>query len=262
MLKLVILGDPVSHSLSPRIHTAALAAARIAGTYEARRVDAAGMEAEVGRLRAGDLDGANVTMPHKALAARLADDLSPEAARAGSVNTLSRHAGRVRGDTTDVGGIRHAWGALPGERALILGSGGAAAAALLALEGRDLFIGARDRHSAESLRARTGVEAHIVAWGAPVLDAVVVNATPLGMDGEHLPTIVLEQASGLFDMVYGAVETPAIRHVARNGKPVVDGLEMLVAQAALSFEIWTGVPAPTVAMRTAAGAGHARRLNH
>ena len=168
----------------------------------------------------------------------------------------------MRGDTTDVGGIRHAWGALPGERALILGSGGAAAAALLALEGRDLFIGARHPDSAESLRARTGVEAHIVGWGVPVLDAVVVNATPLGMNGEHLPTVVLEQASGLFDMVYGAGQTPAISHVARSGKPVVDGLEMLLAQAALSFEIWTGVPAPITAMRTAADAGHARRSNH
>jgi shikimate dehydrogenase len=251
MLHLAIFGDPIAHSLSPRLHAAALEAAGIDGSYEARRVDAAGMEAAIEEIRSGVLDGANVTMPHKVLASSLADELSEAARRSGSVNTLWGRNGRVFGETTDVGGIRRAWGSLPTGVALILGAGGAAAAALLALEGRELFVTARRFDAAAALVDHIDVPAVAVPWGRPVAGAVVVNATPLGMAGEHLPAGILETASGLFDMVYGAVPTPAIARARSLGLTVVAGLEMLLAQAAASFEIWTGRRASIEAMRRA-----------
>lgn len=241
MLKLVLLGDPVDHSLSPRLHAAALDAAGIQGLYVARRVDAAGMEAAVEEIRTGRLDGANVTMPHKGVAARLADVLEPDAARAGSVNTLLMRDGLVVGASTDVEGIRRAWGHLPAGPVLILGAGGAAAAALLALEGRPLTVAARRVEAAQELVLRTGVDARVAEWGKPVDGAVIVNATALGMHGEQLPDGLLRTAIGLFDMPYGSAQMPAVVTATANGLPVVEGVEMLISQGALSFELWTGV---------------------
>lgn len=261
MLNLVVLGDPIDHSLSPLLHTAALEAARIDGRYEARRVDAAGMVKAFEELRSGQLAGANVTMPHKRLAARLVDELGAEAARAGSVNTLVRRAGAVVGESTDIAGIQESWDELPAGPALILGGGGAAAAALIALEGRPLFVSTRRPEAAVDLIKRTGVAADRVAWGSPVSGAVVVNATPLGMSGDELPPALLDQASGLFDMPYGPDPTEAAKQAYALGIPVVAGLEMLVAQAALSFELWTGVRAPRDAMRAAVESDHSAEPN-
>jgi shikimate dehydrogenase len=261
VLNLVVLGDPIDHSLSPRLHTAALAAAGIDGRYEARRVDPAGLIEAVEELRSGGLDGANVTMPHKRLAVRWVDELGAGAARAGSINTLVRRAGAIVGENTDIAGIQESWGELPAGPALVLGGGGAAAAALIALEGRPLFVATRRPEAAVELVERTGVAADRVAWGSPVSGAVVVNATPLGMSSDGLPSALLDQASGLFDMPYGPEPTEAVKQAVALGVPVVAGLEMLVAQAALSFELWTGVRAPRDAMRVALKSDHSAEPN-
>jgi shikimate dehydrogenase len=261
-VRLVVLGDPVAHSLSPTIHQAALDAVGIPGTYQARRVDAAGMEAAVRNLRHGVLDGANVTMPHKALAAGLADRLEPTARRAGAVNTLVRVDRSIVGHNTDVGGVRTVWGwaglsaAAP---VLVLGAGGASAAALLALEGRRLHIAARRAEAAASLVGDLGVDAQVTSWGSGVAGAVVVNGTPLGMAGETLPARVLDGAGGLLEMAYGSGPTPAATTMAAAGLPVASGPEMLLAQGALSFELWTGRKAPVESMRRAMEAEMARR---
>ena len=248
VLQLALLGDPVAQSLSPLIHAAALEAAGIAGSYESRRVGAAGVADAIQQLREGLLTGANVTMPHKRLAARLSDELSEDATRAGSVNTLIPRDGMVFGESTDVGGVRSAWGPLPAEPILLLGAGGAAAAALIALEGREIFIAARQPAAAQTLVDSVGVAASMANWGSSVPGAVIVNATPLGMRGESLPDGVLSDAGGLFDMTYGHTVTPAVSEVSARGLPAVDGRQMLVAQAAISFEIWTGVEASLDAM--------------
>lgn len=252
-LRLALLGDPVAHSLSPVIHAAALEAAGIAGTYAARRVDAAGLAEAVDQLRAGSLDGANVTMPHKQLAATLCDEQSAAALRAGSVNTLSFREGEVFGDTTDVQGVRLSWQELPPEPVLVLGAGGAAAAALLALEGREIYATARKASAIVQLIDGLQVRATTVEWGKAIPDAVVLNATPLGMNRESLPSGLLPVASGLFDMAYGPAPTPAVSEAAQRGIPFVDGRKMLVAQAAVSFRIWTGAEASTEAMAAALG---------
>lgn len=261
-MRLVVLGDPVAHSLSPTIHQAALDAVGIPGTFEASRVDAAGMEAAVENLRRGDLDGANVTMPHKALAAGLADRLEPIAQRAGAVNTLVRVDRSIVGHNTDVAGVRTVWdwAGLPAAApVLVLGAGGASAAALLALEGHRLHIAARRAEAAAALVGRLGVEAEVTSWGSAVAGAVVVNGTPLGMAGEALPDGVLDGASGLLEMAYGSGTTPGATTMAAAGLPVANGPEMLLAQGAVSFELWTGRKAPVDSMRRAMEAEMARR---
>ncbi|MBT8197317.1 MAG: shikimate dehydrogenase [Acidimicrobiia bacterium] len=257
MLTLVVLGDPVAHSLSPRMHAAALEAAGIEGTYEAIQVDATAMGIMIARLHHGRLDGANVTMPHKRLAAVLADHLEPMARRTLAVNTLSVDDGRVVGDNTDVGGFTDAaeWNGLPRDApVLVLGSGGAAAAAMVAFEGRVLHISARRPEAVKALSDRLGVAATPVAWGASVPGAVVVNCTPLGTVGEELPGSLVGDASGYFETVYAGGPTPAQTEAVTRGIPVASGLDLLLAQGARSFTVWTGVAAPIEAMRTAIGA--------
>ncbi len=240
--------------MSPQLLNAALAAAGLVGSYERRRVDAPAMAEVITAIRDRDLDGANVTMPHKQLAADLCDRTAATAVRAGAVNTLLRVADTVVGHNTDIAGIRSAWseaGLLERGPVLVLGTGGAAAAALLALEDRPIHITGRRAAAAAALLVRVGVSAAVVPWGEPVPGAVVVNATPLGMQGEELDADVLAAATGLFDMVYGVAATPAARHMWTRGLPVVDGRAMLLHQAAMAFELWTGRPAPLDAMREA-----------
>lgn len=249
------MGDPVSHSRSPAIFRAAFAAAGVDGEYTARQVDSAGLLQTFEDLRQGRLDGFNVTMPHKAEAYSLCDRVESEAERAGSVNTVVREGNEVVGHSTDITAVRECWQAMPDlGPILILGAGGAAAATAVALENQaTLYIASRTFGSGSDLSRRLGIELGEVHWGVPVVMARVVNSTPLGMKGEPLPEEVLDLASGLLDMPYAAAETPAVARARELGIPVVDGLELLLAQAGHGFRLWTGMTAPFAAMRLAAG---------
>lgn len=248
-MRLCLLGDPVAHSRSPAIHRAALAACGITGSYEALTVDADGFSSVIADLRRGGFDGANVTMPHKGAAHRLCDDLAGEAERVGAVNTLAVRGGRLTGWNTDVLGLRRLLTDLPDGPLLILGAGGAARAALAASD-RPSRVAARAPQRAAAVADRAGRPVH--PWGTPWPGAVVINATPLGMHGEPLPSGVLDGAVALVDLAYGLEETPAVRQARGRGLPVVDGITVLVAQAADAFEIWTGVAAPLDVMGAAA----------
>lgn len=254
MLRLAVFGDPVAQSWSPVIQEAGLHAVGIRGTYRAIQVDRAGFLQGCDDVREGRLDGANVTMPYKRLAAEKVDRLTSDAERAGSVNTLVREGGRLVGYSTDVEAIRQVWrqtGLAGDAPVLVLGAGGAAAAALVALEEHERWVSARRAAAAVALSTEIGPAIRTVEWGRAVPGAVVVNATPLGMRGEELPRAVVEAAIGLFDMVYAPIPTPACRRAHAAGIPVAEGSEMLLAQAMLSFTLWTGVPAPAAAMRAA-----------
>jgi len=258
-VRLVLLGDPVAHSCSPAIHHAALAAVGVSGSYEARRVGLSGLLAAVDDLREGGIDGINVTMPHKAAAAAAADLADQLVTATGAANTLRRRGlpdgPIVEATNTDVGGIAaaaDAGGIPPDAPVLVLGAGGAAAAAVAAF--RDYLAGVSTRRSggAAALGLQTGVAAPPVPWGDAVEGVVVVNATPLGMHGETLPVGILDAAAGLIDLPYGDGSTPAMRRAHLLGIPAVDGLDVLVAQAAIAFTWWTGIPAPLDVMSTAA----------
>jgi shikimate dehydrogenase len=261
-VKLAVLGSPVANSLSPVMHRAALRHAGIDGDYVARDVDGSGFAAAVGDMRAGRLHGANVTMPHKPRAYETCEVRSELAEHVGAVNTLSLRHGKVAGDNTDVLGIKQAWKAagLPeGGRVTIIGSGGAAAAALVALDGMQIQVVARRPKAADTIVQRVGVVAGVLPWGPPPPDTVVVNATPIGMQGESIEQEWLAQARGLLDMAYGLSVTPAVRLMRERGRPVAEGLDMLVRQAVASFEIWTGATIQPEVMRAAAERELARR---
>jgi len=241
-LRLGILGRPATHSLSPAIHNAALIAMGIMGTYEAWDVDAEGARVRLGEIRTGRFDGCNVTMPYKRLAFDVVDERSDLATRTGAVNTVTRADRVLIGHNTDVAGITGAWARrkLPDEGpVLILGAGGAAAAAAVALSDREIVVSARCEDDANRLLDTTATAGRTVPWGTPIV-GVVVNATPIGMNGECHDRGLVDSATGWFEMVYAHGETPGERQSRTDGKPVVSGTDMLVYQAIAAFELWTG----------------------
>jgi shikimate dehydrogenase len=254
-LRLAVLGDPISHSRSPAIHTAAMRHLGIDGSYEARRAGPSELAQAVHELREGALHGLNITMPLKREAARAADTVTLEAKASGSVNTLRQRGGRVEGHSTDVVAARLAFSDPrfdPSAPILILGSGGAAAAVLAGANGRLVYLANRSPDRASALATLTDPTAHVISFGAGVAGALVVNATPLGMEGESLPAEIMAVAAGVIDLAYGSRATPIVAAARRTGLPAMDGIEFLVLQAVAAFEWWTGLEAPLEVMLEAA----------
>jgi shikimate dehydrogenase len=197
--------------------------------------------------------GANVTIPHKVAAHDLADELTEAAEAIGAVNTLAFADGRILGDNTDAAGLVDALGVdLNGMSALVLGAGGTGRAAVWALReaGADVAVWNRTPERAAELAAEFGVR----RVRTPEPARVLLNVTSLGMHGEDLPAelgLTDLEPEIVADVVYGSEPTALCRWAERRGAQVVDGLEMLLRQGALSFERWTGRAAPIDVMRGA-----------
>jgi shikimate dehydrogenase len=247
MRHFLVLGDPVEHSLSPVMHNGAIEALGLSADYGRRRVNADGMRTTFTEMHKGLLAGANITMPHKRLAAELADRLGPEAARARSVNTWVLHNGEVEGHSTDVVGVRRvvAEQGLPSDGpVVVLGTGGAAAATVIALSHRPLTVMARRPEVGRLMVEECDVEADVRPFEEVPPTGLVVNCTPIGMQSEMMPDRILDAATGYLEMVYARGTTPAESALKTRSIPVAGGLTLLAAQAEASFEMWFGVAPP------------------
>jgi shikimate dehydrogenase len=257
-----VIGDPVAHSLSPTLHNAAFEALGLDWVYVGFPVPRGRGAAAVAAVSALGLAGLNVTMPHKEEVAGACDELTADAAALRSVNTVvGLPDGRTLGDSTDGPGFLDALAddgiEVAGEPVLVLGAGGAARAVILALgrAGASVTVAARRPDAAEGAAA--------LAPGAPTLPfgavdptpySLVVNATPLGMSGgDPLPVDpeALHGKQAVVDLVYHPADTPLLTAARAKGALAVNGLGMLLHQAARSFRLWTGQPAPVDAMRAA-----------
>jgi shikimate dehydrogenase len=257
-----LIGDPVGHTRSPAILNTAFEAAGLNWVYVAFPAPAGRGADAVKAARDLRLAGLTVTMPHKTDAAWACDELTREATALNAVNVITvRDDGRILGASTDGLGLVRALGDEgvdpAGRRALVLGAGGAARAITLALgsAGADVTVAARRRGAADSAaglvrRAKSATLAEV----DPGAFDLVVHATPVGMHGEA-PVIDpdrLNPAQLLVDTIYHPMETPLLAAARARGVPCANGLGMLVHQAALAFELWTGVEAPLSVMRAAA----------
>jgi shikimate dehydrogenase len=278
--RFVLLGHPVAHSLSPAIHQAAYDALSLPHRYELRdAADEAAVRASVSELRQGAIFGANVTVPWKKTALALADRADASAADVGAANTLARAAdGAVVAYNTDVRALADELALLVAapERALVLGAGGAALAAVAAARrlGADVRVTARRFDATKSAdtwpnaAALRRLGATLLAWPADargVLDAaagakVVLQATSAGMSGvaagnavaEVVPWSRLAPGAVAYDLVYNPSVTPVLERARAENVSARGGLGMLVGQAALAFELWLGRSAPRAAMQRAA----------
>ncbi|MGE5282344.1 MAG: shikimate dehydrogenase [Chloroflexota bacterium] len=259
--RLAVLGHPVAHSRSPAMQNAALAALGMGEEWHYEAIDVApeGFEERVRAMPGEGFVGANVTVPHKGAALALADKASRTAQEIGAANTLSYEDGAVLADNTDAEGLLRAVPVSPaGLRALVLGAGGAARAAVWALDqvGAEVAVWNRTPQRARDLCLELG--------GEPV-DApdardyeLVINSTAVGLAGEDpFAALPLDHAAFVpgqivVDMVYGAEPSELLRAAEAAGAATVDGIEILVQQGALSLEIWTGHQPPLGTMRAAA----------
>ena len=263
---LTLLGDPVAHSASPELQNAAFRAAGVDGVYVAVRCEDPDLGGFMrGLARAGG--GGNVTLPHKERSASLLDVRSEAVRRTGACNTFwGDPHGKLHGDNTDVEGFRRALrafmdGSPRGMRALLLGAGGAARAALLGLidEGvDDVLLLNRTQERARAVARRIGGRRARVATTRWQVEGekfdLVVNATRLGLeptDPTPLDLTLLKRVGAAMDLVYSRDSTPFVRSAEAAGVRVTDGLEMLIQQAAASFECWWHREAPVDAMRSA-----------
>ena len=267
-----LLGDPVAHSRSPLIHNAAFRAAGIDAAYRAVRVEAEALGGAVAGLRAPNVLGANVTIPHKQAVLSHLDALTPEAEAIGAVNTVVRAPdGTLCGDNTDAAGFLRGLDAraLHDAPALVFGAGGAARAVvyalLTALRPETLTLVARRPAQAEALAADLDAfdpdgALRVVpvgeAAGAVRSSRLVVNTTPLGMHPDERSTPwpnASDFGSGhtVYDLVYTPQRTRLLDDANSRGAQTVGGLTMLVGQAAAAFVQWTGQPMPLAAVHAA-----------
>lgn len=258
MLTLVgVIGHPVRHSRSPAIHNAAFEALGLDWRYVKLPVEPDVLAETVRALPGSGYRGVNVTIPHKEAALALADGATDAARAIGAANTLTFDDGEIQADNTDAAGLLGALSRDPrGMAALVLGAGGAGRAAAWALReaGAEVSLWNRTPERAAALAAELGVE-HVEA---PVTADLVVNATSVGLSPddsiESLPLAWIDPPSVAVELVYGEHETPFQAWADAGGSALVDGLEVLVRQGALSFERWTGFEPPLDTMRRAARA--------
>ena len=268
-----LLGHPVAHSLSPRMHNAAFHDQNVDMVYLAFDVHPDRLAQAVEGLRAFGMRGANVTLPHKEAVVPLLDAVTPAAARVGAVNTIVNDEGTLRGYNTDVAGFLAALRTIRPQGArglscLVVGAGGAARAVVAALvedDAAEIWIHNRTQERAASLRESA------ISWGGSGCRVaafddlktiarrveLLVNATSVGLSPtvkeSAVPVDIVDSHHLVVDVVYSPQATALVAAAAARGAIALDGREMLVMQAADSYRLWTGLEPPLQAMRESLG---------
>lgn len=262
-----LIGYPLGHSLSPKIHNAALKACGLEGDYSLFPIapdDKDGLKDLLGRVRSGEITGLNVTIPHKQNVIPLLNELTETAQAIGAVNTIYLRENKLIGDNTDAQGFLSDLKKFIGKReagigksVLVLGAGGSARAVVYALsnDGWNVTVVARRIEQAQSLAdSFINYQLHITTFdlqpfdklrAAPSTFDLIVNTTPVGMtpNTDHSPlpeNLSLPQHVAIYDLVYNPRETKLVKDALTKGIKATTGLGMLIEQAALSFELWTG----------------------
>ncbi len=267
-----VIGDPIEHTLSPIMHNAAFEALRLDCAFLAFKVKQMEVGKAIAGMRALNISGLNVTMPHKSAVIDFLDEADKTAKAISSVNTITNKEGRLMGFSTDGKGALNALkenGVDPkGKKVLLLGAGGAARAIAhtIAKEADQLVILNRTAKQAADLAnfLKETVNRNVIADAflptrikEEIANSdILINATSVGMHPKAsespVPANLLKTDLAVMDIVYNPLETRLAKDAKAYGSKVVSGLEMLIYQGAASFEIWTGVKAPIEAMRKAA----------
>ncbi|HKV31570.1 MAG TPA: shikimate dehydrogenase [Candidatus Dormibacteraeota bacterium] len=273
--RLVLLGGDGDGEPAASLFNAGFEAAGIEASCEVRMVGPDELPQAIARIRAdGGVLGAAVTMPHTVAASRLLDGLGPEAQVIKAVNTISHRAGALIGWNTDRSGFAQALDdagfQAKGRSVLVIGAGGAARASVDAVReaATKIWVTSRDLDKARAvcrdLEVASGGPAPLGSLSLLVAKAeLIVNATPVGTDGESVlfPVDWIKPSQFVFDLVYQPPVTPLLRGAREQGARAMNGLTMLLFQGLAAFEIWTGQPPPEAAMRAALERAVVGRLN-
>jgi shikimate dehydrogenase len=277
--RVVLIGHPVSHSLSGAMQQAAFDAQGVDATYELWDRPPIELPEAVAELRGDEFLGANLTIPHKERVVPLVDRLTEEAHATGAVNTLTREGKRLVGHNTDVIGFRTALDRLVGKQkmpkqAVVLGAGGGARAVIFGLitEGfQRIIVFNRHLHRGEGMvkhfaRSAAHMELRAMPWHESIIEAelskskLLVNATSIGLVGDEtpIPGEIIPPELLVLDLIYN--RTRLLREAEAAGCTVMDGELMLLHQGAAAFTLWTGQPAPFEIMQSALAAARAGGL--
>jgi shikimate dehydrogenase len=267
-IRLAVLGDPVSHSLSPEMQNAGLAARAIPFQYTKLWVKSGELGEVFSLLRQREFIGWNLTVPHKVTALGLVDVVDPTAGRARAINTIVNRSGSLVGFNTDgvglIAALRESFSLDFGNsRIAVLGAGGGAgmtaAISLLDENPRQLLLANRTLTKLDPLRDAIGHDDRVSFWPWEKLGKVfgqadlIINASSVGLDGHALDwdSHWLERRHRVFDMMYGSKPTPVVSWAAAAGASTIDGASMLLHQGTAAFRHWFGSPVPEAAMREA-----------
>jgi shikimate dehydrogenase len=271
MIRLGLVGSPIEHSLSPALHNSALQFCGLQGSYSLfpiKKDDMHGLNTLFDRIRTGELNGLNITIPHKQNAIKLVDELTPSARAVGAINTIYCKQGNLIGDNTDAPAfledlnkflnknLDSGWKKAEelDKSALILGAGGSARAVVYALvnAGWSITVTARRMEQAKELaNSHLKVSQYDLHHIGELLPAIhlIINTTPAGMFPNTDVTpwmkgLAFPKNAALYDLIYNPLETLLVKQARAAGLKASSGIGMLVEQAALAFQLWTGLDIP------------------
>ena len=250
MKKYLVIGNPINHSLSPRLHGHWLKKNKVVGVYEKEKLDESHLENLILRIRNKEIHGVNVTVPFKRKIIPFLDELTPEAQSTKSVNTVYLKKNKVVGHNTDTSGfeqsIKDSGYNVSGKKILILGAGGVAPSIIFALykmKAANIMLSNRTKINAENLKILFN-KLNVINWGEiPDFD-MIINTTSIGLKSSDEFDFNLSKLKGgdfFYDVIYNPPETRFLKNAKQLGKKTENGIKMFIYQAAESFEIWHGI---------------------
>ncbi len=247
MKKFFVIGNPISHSLSPELHNFWLKKNNINAVYEKKKLEETELKNFIDNLRNDKIHGINVTVPFKNKVIKYLDKLSLEVEKTDSVNTIYKNGNEIIGHNTDVAGfelgLRHSKISVLHKSALILGAGGVVPSIVYSLLGmgcKKIFLSNRTIEKAENIKKKFN-EIEILKWGEiPDFD-IVINATSVGLKGDSLDLEFNVKDKIFYDVIYNPKETQFLIKAKQKGNKIENGRFMFVYQANQSFSIWNNV---------------------
>ena len=247
MKKFFVIGNPISHSLSPELHNFWLKKNNINAVYEKKKLEETELKSFINNLRNDKIHGINVTVPFKNKVIKYLDKLSLEVEKTDSVNTIYKNRNEIIGHNTDVAGfelgLRHSKISVLHKSALILGAGGVVPSIVYSLLGmgcKKIFLSNRTIEKAENIKKKFN-EIEILKWGEIPNFDIVINATSVGLKGDSLDLEFNVKDKIFYDVIYNPKETQFLKKAKQEGNKIENGRFMFVYQANQSFSIWNNV---------------------
>ena len=247
MKKYFVIGNPISHSLSPELHNFWIKKNKINALYEKIKLEESGLKNFIDKLRNDEIHGINVTVPFKNKVIKYLDKLSLEVETTNSVNTIYKSGNDIIGHNTDVAGfelgLRHSKINVLHKSVFILGAGGVVSSivfSLLSMGCKKIYLTNRTIEKAENIKKKFD-EVEILKWGEiPDFD-IVINATSVGLNGDSLDLVLNVKDKIFYDVIYNPKETQFLKEAKKNGNKIENGKFMFIYQANQSFSIWNNV---------------------
>ncbi len=250
MKKFLVIGNPIEHSLSPKLHNYWIKSNNLKAVYDKKKLNISELEKLIKEVKEKKIDGINVTVPFKNSVIPFLDKLSNEAKKTQSVNTIYLRDEMVIGHNTDIEGfelaIKHTNYDIDGKKVFILGAGGVSPSIILALNNmsvKKIFISNRTYSKAENLKKKFN-EIEIIEWGTMPDFDMIINATSLGLKNDENIILDYSKISSekfFYDVIYNPSETNFLRSAKKNGNKVENGKNMFIYQALASFKIWNNL---------------------